>query len=163
MEISDGGKNMENIVKEISYATEKHAVSLLADQIMKKIDAAGSYEEPMVKWKEIAQLAEKHDDCFFALYSNSTLITEEVCEQVQRLGNVTFMLSIEGTSDTNDARRGEGHYAAAMRAMDLLREPIRQMWSHRSPWSICVINVNNMRQIMEESEDSIPVKMEEEA
>ena len=101
----------------------------------------------MVKWKEIAQLAEKHDDCFFALYSNSTLITEEVCEQVQRLGNVTFMLSIEGTPDTNDARRGEGHYAAAMRAMDLLREPIRQMWSHRSPWSICVINVNNMRQI----------------
>ena len=41
--------------------------------------------EPMVKWREIARLAEKHDDCFFALYSNSTLITEEVCEQVQKL------------------------------------------------------------------------------
>lgn len=78
--------------------------------------------EPMVKWKEIAQLAEKHDDCFFALYSNSTLITEEVCRQVQKLGNITFMLSIEGTPDTNDARRGEGHYAAAMHAMDLLKE-----------------------------------------
>lgn len=77
--------------------------------------------EPMVKWKEIARLAEKHNDCFFALYSNSTLITEEVCEQVQKLGNVTFMLSIEGTADTNDARRGEGHYAAAMKAMDLLK------------------------------------------
>lgn len=78
--------------------------------------------EPMVKWNEIARLAEKHDDCFFALYSNSTLITEEVCRQVQKLGNVTFMLSIEGTPDTNDARRGEGHYAAAMHAMDLLKE-----------------------------------------
>lgn len=78
--------------------------------------------EPMVKWKEIARLAEKHQDCFFALYSNSTLITEEVCQQVRELGNVTFMLSIEGTPDTNDARRGDGHYEAAMRAMDLLRE-----------------------------------------
>ena len=78
--------------------------------------------EPMVKWREIARLAEKHDDCFFALYSNSTLITEEVCEQVQKLGNITFMLSIEGTPETNDARRGDGHYAAAMHAMDLLKE-----------------------------------------
>ena len=78
--------------------------------------------EPMVKWNEIAKLAEKHRDCFFALYSNSTLITEDVCKKVQELGNVTFMLSIEGTPDTNDARRGEGHYAAAMHAMDLLKE-----------------------------------------
>ncbi len=78
--------------------------------------------EPMVKWKEIAQLAEKHNDCFFALYSNSTLITEEVCQQVQKLGNVTFMLSIEGTPDTNDSRRGDGHYSAVMKAMDLLKK-----------------------------------------
>lgn len=78
--------------------------------------------EPMVKWKEIAQLAAKHEDCFFALYSNSTLITDEVCKQVQELGNVTFMLSIEGTPETNDARRGDGHYDAAMKAMDLLKE-----------------------------------------
>ena len=32
------------------------------------------------------------------------------------------MLSIEGTPETNDARRGEGHYAAVMHAMDLLKE-----------------------------------------
>ena len=32
------------------------------------------------------------------------------------------MLSIEGTPDTNDARRGEGHYAAVMKAMDLLKK-----------------------------------------
>ena len=78
--------------------------------------------EPMVKWKEIKKLAEKHNDCFFALYSNSTLITEDVCKDVQRLGNVTFMLSIEGTPETNDARRGAGHYAAVMKAMDLLKK-----------------------------------------
>ena len=46
---------------------------------------------------------------------------EPLCEQVVKLGNIVFMLSIEGTPSTNDARRGEGHYAAVMHAMDLLK------------------------------------------
>jgi MoaA/NifB/PqqE/SkfB family radical SAM enzyme len=78
--------------------------------------------EPMVRKNDIFKLAEKHNDCFFGLYSNSTLIDEEVCQKVQQLGNITFMLSIEGTPDTNDSRRGEGHYNAVMKAMDLLKK-----------------------------------------
>ena len=78
--------------------------------------------EPMVKKDEIFELCRKHSDCFFAAYTNSTLITEEVCEQVEELGNITFLVSIEGTPETNDARRGIGHYDAVMKAMDLLRE-----------------------------------------
>ena len=68
------------------------------------------------------KLAEKHNDVEFAIYTNSTLIDEPFCKEVVRLGNIAFMLSIEGTPETNDARRGEGHYAAVMRAMDLLKE-----------------------------------------
>ena len=64
----------------------------------------------------------KHSDCFFAAYTNSTLIDDELCQQVVKLGNLTFMLSIEGTQETNDARRGEGHYDAVMNAMDLLKQ-----------------------------------------
>ncbi len=78
--------------------------------------------EPMVRKKDVLRLCEKHNDCYFAAYTNSTLIDEELCKEVQRLGNLTFMLSIEGTPDTNDARRGEGHYAAVMKAMDLLQK-----------------------------------------
>ena len=71
---------------------------------------------------DILKLAEKHNDVQFAIYTNSTLIDEPFCKEVVRLGNIAFMLSIEGTPETNDARRGEGHYAAVMRAMDLLKE-----------------------------------------
>lgn len=78
--------------------------------------------EPMVRKADIIKLCEKHNDCIFAAYSNSTLIDEELCKKVVELGNLTFMLSIEGTPDTNDARRGEGHYEAVMKAMDLLKE-----------------------------------------
>ncbi len=78
--------------------------------------------EPTVRMKDIFRLAEKHHDAYFALYTNSTLINDEMCQEVVRLGNITFMLSIEGTPETNDARRGEGHYAAVMNAMDLLKK-----------------------------------------
>ena len=33
----------------------------------------------------------------FAIYTNSTLIDEPFCEEVVKLGNIAFMLSIEGT------------------------------------------------------------------
>ena len=77
--------------------------------------------EPLVRKADILRLAEKHNDVQFAIYTNSTLIDEPFCEQVVKLGNIAFMLSIEGTPSTNDARRGEGHYAAVMHAMDLLK------------------------------------------
>ena len=78
--------------------------------------------EPMVRKKDILKLMEKHHDCYFAAFSNSTLIDEELCQELERLGNMTFFLSIEGTPDTNDARRGDGHYEAVMNAMDLLKK-----------------------------------------
>ena len=78
--------------------------------------------EPMVRKKDILKLIEKHHDCYFAAFTNSTLIDEELCQELERLGNMTFFLSIEGTPDTNDARRGDGHYEAVMNAMDLLKK-----------------------------------------
>ena len=78
--------------------------------------------EPLVRKKDILRLAEKHNDVEFAIFTNSTLIDDAFCQEVVRLGNLTFLLSIEGTPDTNDARRGDGHYTAVMNAMDLLKK-----------------------------------------
>ena len=78
--------------------------------------------EPLVRKNDILKLAEKHNDVELSIYTNSTLIDEEFCKEVVRLGNITFQLSIEGTPETNDERRGDGHYEAVMKAMDLLKE-----------------------------------------
>ena len=43
-------------------------------------------------------------------------------EKIVELGNITFLLSIEGTPETNDSRRGNGHYAAVIKAIDLLKK-----------------------------------------
>lgn len=77
--------------------------------------------EPLVRKADVLRLAEKHSDVQFAVYTNSTLIDDAFCEEVARLGNIAFLLSIEGSPETNDARRGSGHYAAVMDAMDRLR------------------------------------------
>ena len=78
--------------------------------------------EPLVRKKDILTLAEKHNDVQFAIFTNSTLIDEELCRKLQELGNIVFFLSIEGTLETNDARRGNGHYASVMNAMHLLKK-----------------------------------------
>jgi MoaA/NifB/PqqE/SkfB family radical SAM enzyme len=78
--------------------------------------------EPLVRKKDILRLAEKHNDVEFSIYTNSTLIDDAFCQEVVRLGNITFQLSIEGTPETNDSRRGEGHYNAVMNAMDLFKK-----------------------------------------
>ena len=78
--------------------------------------------EPLVRKDDILKLAEKHYDCEFAIFTNSSLINEEFCKKVQKLGNLTFILSIEGTPETNDSRRGKGHYQMVMNAMDLLKK-----------------------------------------
>lgn len=78
--------------------------------------------EPLVRKKDVLRLAEKHNDVEFSIYTNSTLIDDAFCQEVVRLGNITFQLSIEGTPETNDARRGDGHYDAVMNAMDLFKK-----------------------------------------
>jgi MoaA/NifB/PqqE/SkfB family radical SAM enzyme len=78
--------------------------------------------EPLCRKADVLKLAEKHNDVQFGIFDNSTLIDDAFCKEIVRLGNITFMLSIEGTPDTNDARRGIGHYDAVMNAMDLFQK-----------------------------------------
>ena len=78
--------------------------------------------EPLVRKNDILKLMEKHQDCQFAAYTNSTLVDQDLCDRMKQLGNLILLLSIEGTPETNDSRRGDGHYEAVMKAMDLLHK-----------------------------------------
>lgn len=107
----------------------KHSMTYeLMDKIVTEGSALGVHVyimtggEPMVRKKDILRLAKEHHDCAFAMFTNSTLIDEEFCQEVQRLGNIEFFVSIEGYADTNDARRGQGHFEAVMKAMDLMKK-----------------------------------------
>ena len=78
--------------------------------------------EPLIKKKEILTLCKENPDCAFLVYTNATLIDEALCEEMQKLGNITLALSIEGTEETNDFRRGEGAYKTTVEKMDMLKK-----------------------------------------
>lgn len=78
--------------------------------------------EPLVRKDDIIKLCEKHNDCFFNAYTNGTLVDEQLCKDMQRVGNLALSLSLEGFEEVNDGRRGAGVFNLVMHAMDLLKE-----------------------------------------
>ncbi|MCL2105895.1 MAG: radical SAM protein [Oscillospiraceae bacterium] len=78
--------------------------------------------EPLLRKDDILRVAAKHKESTFLIYTNATLIDRELCRAIKKLGNVIFLISLEGFEESNDARRGQGSYARSMRAIDLLRE-----------------------------------------
>ncbi|MDD2959470.1 MAG: radical SAM protein [Lachnospiraceae bacterium] len=77
--------------------------------------------EPLVRKDDIIKLCEKHHDCAFHAFTNGTLVDEAFCKEMQRTGNLSLSISLEGFSDVNDLRRGDGVFDKVMKAMDLLK------------------------------------------
>ena len=79
--------------------------------IIEQSKAQGSYffgilgGEPLM-YKGLWEVLERHSDCYFQLFTNATLITDDIAERMRRLGNVTPLISIEGLKKESDARRG---------------------------------------------------------
>ena len=55
---------------------------------------------------ELLDLFAAHPDCYFQVFTNGQLITDEIARKLARLGNVTPLLSIEGSEIVSDERRG---------------------------------------------------------
>jgi MoaA/NifB/PqqE/SkfB family radical SAM enzyme len=55
---------------------------------------------------ELLDLFAAHPDCYFQVFTNGQLITDEVAKKLRTLGNVTPLISIEGTEVASDERRG---------------------------------------------------------
>ena len=77
--------------------------------------------EPLVRKADIIRLCEKHNDCAFHAFTNGTLVDEALCKEMQRVGNLSLSISLEGFSEVNDLRRGQGVFEKVMHAMDLLK------------------------------------------
>ncbi|HUY31760.1 MAG TPA: radical SAM/SPASM domain-containing protein [Pirellulales bacterium] len=55
---------------------------------------------------ELFEILAAHTDCYFQIFTNGQFITAEVAQQLRRLGNVTPLVSVEGTEIVSDQRRG---------------------------------------------------------
>ncbi|NPE28705.1 radical SAM protein [Methanococcoides sp. SA1] len=77
--------------------------------------------EPLLRKDDILKLCKKHDKMTFGAFTNATLIDEEFADEMAELGNLNVFISIEGTKEENDFRRGSGVYDKAIRSMDILK------------------------------------------
>ena len=101
------------------------------DRIMtEKRELWGSYftvisgGEPLM-WKsngkDIIDIAKKHNDNFFLMYTNGTLINDKMAQRLAEVGNITPAISVEGFEKETDARRGKGVFKRILKAFENLR------------------------------------------
>lgn len=78
--------------------------------------------EPLIRKKDILTLARENSDCIFLAFTNATLVDDKFCEDMKSCGNLALAISLEGTEETNDGRRGKGAYQKTLDAMKLLKK-----------------------------------------
>ncbi len=76
--------------------------------------------EPFLR-EDMLGLYERNTRAFFLTVTNGTLIDERIARRLKRCGNVYPIISIEGTREQTDRRRGNGVYESAKNAMHVLR------------------------------------------
>ena len=76
--------------------------------------------EPFMR-EDLFDIYKKHSDAYFQVFSNGTLINEEIAKKLIEVGNVMVQFSIEGFEKDTDFRRGQGTYQKVLRAMDILK------------------------------------------
>lgn len=77
--------------------------------------------EPFLK-DDLFALFEKHQDVYFQVFTNATLLNEEVVTELAELGNVIVQFSVEGLKERDDKKRGIEHFDKVMTAMETARE-----------------------------------------
>lgn len=95
----------------VSAGGKKQLSTKQLDGIIEQSKRQGSYffgilgGEPLM-YNGLWEVIERHSDCYFQIFTNATLLTDEVARQMSRLGNVTPLISIEGLKEESDLRRG---------------------------------------------------------
>lgn len=58
---------------------------------------------------DLFEILGSHPDCYFQIFTNGQMITDEVARELRRVGNATPLISIEGTEIVSDERRGRAN------------------------------------------------------
>jgi MoaA/NifB/PqqE/SkfB family radical SAM enzyme len=78
--------------------------------------------EVFIREDIIKNLFREHKDVYFQIYTNGTLITKEIADDLADVGNVALLISIEGFQEQTDKRRGKGVFSKILETMRLLKD-----------------------------------------
>lgn len=105
-------------------------VHMAPEMLRKIIDTAmakGSYffgllgGEPLL-YPHLFDIIADYPQCYFQVFTNGSLLTDDVAARMRKLGNVTPLVSVEGLETVSDERRGSANvYDRAMNALAACR------------------------------------------
>jgi MoaA/NifB/PqqE/SkfB family radical SAM enzyme len=113
---------------EIHHDPKEQLPTGVIDRVMHEAKSIGAYRftfiggEPLIRWKDIRELARIHSDAVISVFTNGLLLTDEVATELASLGNVEMSFSIDGLEKSNDLSRGQGTFRKILAAMDRYRE-----------------------------------------
>jgi MoaA/NifB/PqqE/SkfB family radical SAM enzyme len=109
------------------YKKEDDLPYEILDRILKEAKKAGIYfitisgGEPFIR-KDLLKLFKKHNDIYFQVFTNGTLIDEKLAKKLAKMGNIAPVISIEGFELETDQRRGKGIFNKVAEAMNNLEK-----------------------------------------
>ena len=95
------------------------------DEILYEAEALGTFlfiitgGEPLLR-EGILELFQNHKKLLFLMVTNGTLMTEKSAKIIAQAGNIVPVVSVEGTREQTDSRRGHGIYDKVQKAMKQL-------------------------------------------
>ncbi len=107
----------------IAYPIVERVVSEVHDLFGGRFITISGGEPFMYKsqGKTLLDLYRKYDDMLFLVYTNGTLISDEIAQRLAESANVTPALSVEGFERHTDQRRGPGTFKKILKAFERLR------------------------------------------
>jgi MoaA/NifB/PqqE/SkfB family radical SAM enzyme len=98
----------------VDVAEKQHRIELeAANKTIAQAKAMGNSffgilgGEPFMH-KDLMKIFEQNRDVYFQVFTNGHFITDEVAAKLKEYGNVTPLISVEGTEIISDTRRGRG-------------------------------------------------------
>ncbi|MEI7957839.1 MAG: radical SAM protein [Verrucomicrobiota bacterium] len=91
---------------------------------------------------ELFDILAAHPDCYFQVFTNGQAITQETAKKLRALGNVTPLVSIEGSNVVSDERRGsQGVFDKSMRGLE---NCLRERLITGVATSVCQSNIDDL-------------------
>jgi MoaA/NifB/PqqE/SkfB family radical SAM enzyme len=93
---------------------------------------------------QLLPILASHPDCYFQVFTNGQFITDEVARELRKLGNVTPLVSIEGSAVVSDERRGRPEVFS--KSMAGVENCIRHRVFTGVCTSLCQTNIDDLLQ-----------------
>lgn len=93
---------------------------------------------------ELLEIVRRHPDCYFQIFTNGQLITDKIAAEMRKLGNITPLVSIEGTEIISNERRGRLN--VLNRTLSGLEACIRNRLITGVATSVCQTNIDDLVQ-----------------